>query len=412
MTDRPLGRLHDWLADVSGPSWIWHIKYIAANDTYAKSNVHQAGPYVSKELLRVAFPRLAERARRDRNPDLRLPATIDSHGYHRDVRLVWYNTRVIERRDNGRDEARMTGWGGRHAPMVEPDATGSLTVFAFRMGEGRDAEECRIWICRGIDEEETMLGIVGEVEPGQGILWSPGGSLEVGRAGRGTCTLAAEQLPAAWHERFPTAEEIVDWVVRSRPQWNRMAVDSRLTRRRDCEYEVFKSVEAYHVLPRIREGFHSVDQFVEFANSVTNRRKARSGKSLELHARCIFDEERVSYSWTPQTEVKRTPDFIFPSIERYHDPGWPEERLRMLAAKTTCKDRWRQILNEADRIPLKHLLTLQEGVSADQHREMREHNVALVVPRSLLRAYPSEIQPHLMTFEQFVAEVRPLGMGV
>ncbi|MFZ5625061.1 MAG: type II restriction endonuclease [Gemmatimonadota bacterium] len=55
---------------------------------------------------------------------------------------------------------------------------------------------------------------------------------------------------------------------------------------------VTKSVEAYHVLPRIREGFDSVDQFVEFASSVTNRRKARSGRSLELHGRCIFDEAR------------------------------------------------------------------------------------------------------------------------
>jgi hypothetical protein len=55
----------------------------------------------------------------------------------------------------------------------------------------------------------------------------------------------------------------------------------------------------------------------------------------------------------------------------------------MLAAKTTCKDRWRQILNEADRIPAKHLLTLQEGVSEGQFREMNDAGVRLVVPRAL-----------------------------
>jgi hypothetical protein len=30
----------------------------------------------------------------------------------------------------------------------------------------------------------------------------------------------------------------------------------------------------------------------------------------------------------------------------------------MLGVKTTCSDRWRQVLAEADRIQLKHLLTL------------------------------------------------------
>ncbi len=55
----------------------------------------------------------------------------------------------------------------------------------------------------------------------------------------------------------------------------------------------------------------------------------------------------------------------------------------MLAVKTTCKDRWRQILNEADKIHQVHLFTLREGVSLAQYREMRESGVRLVVPSSL-----------------------------
>ncbi len=38
----------------------------------------------------------------------------------------------------------------------------------------------------------------------------------------------------------------------------------------------------------------------------------------------------------------------------------------MLATKARCKDRWCQILNEADRIERKHLLTLRQGVSESQ----------------------------------------------
>ena len=67
----------------------------------------------------------------------------------------------------------------------------------------------------------------------------------------------------------------------------------------------------------------------------------------------------------------------------------------MLVVKTTCKDRWRQILNEADRIPVKHLFTLQEGVSVNQFQEMCESNVRLVVPKPLINKYLLEIQGYL-----------------
>ena len=34
------------------------------------------------------------------------------------------------------------------------------------------------------------------------------------------------------------------------------------------------------------------------------------------------------------TESGRTPDFIFPSCEDYHDPGYPSDLLRMVGCKT------------------------------------------------------------------------------
>ena len=79
--------------------------------------------------------------------------------------------------------------------------------------------------------------------------------------------------------------------------------------------------------------------------------------------------------------------------------------MRLLAIKTTCKDRWRQILNEADRIPRKHLLTLQEGVSESQFREMQEANVQLAVPAGLVGKYPEAVRGKLMTVKGFLGEV-------
>ncbi len=396
--------LEQWLLDVSSPEWIWHVKYLSANDTTAKANVHQGGPHLAKALFALAFPELSRRADSRKNPDLRLAARVDSHGESHDLRLVWYNNKRIEGKSNGRDEARLTQWGGRDSALLEAEATGSLTVFAFHLQQGRDADGLRIWRCRSASEEDYLLDRIGGVEPGNTRILSPTG-LEVISRGEGSCHLADDDIPAGWRTEFPSGQAIVDWVV-ERVGRRHETVDKRLVRRRDCEFDVFRSVERYHAMPRIRDGFDSVDAFVEFAGSLTNRRKARSGRSLELQARRIFDEESLSYSWTPQTESTKTPDFIFPSIDRYHDRDWPAQRLRMLAAKTTCKDRWRQILNEADRIPVKHLLTLQEGVSLNQHREMRSAGVQLVVPEGLAHAYPDEVRIELLTIEQFISDTR------
>ncbi|HFP1726886.1 TPA: type II restriction endonuclease, partial [Escherichia coli] len=108
------------------------------------------------------------------------------------------------------------------------------------------------------------------------------------------------------------------------------------------------------------------------------------------------------------TEGNKKPDFLFPSAEAYHNAEFPAEKLRMLAVKTTCKDRWRQILNEADKIHQVHLFTLQEGVSQTQYREMREAGVRLVVPSSLHKKYPEPVKAELMTLGSFIAELTGL----
>lgn len=62
----------------------------------------------------------------------------------------------------------------------------------------------------------------------------------------------------------------------------------------------------------------------------------------------------------------------------------------MLAVKTTMKDRWRQILNEANRVEHKHLLTLQDGISETQFKEMVEAKVTLVVPKTIIEKSPDQ----------------------
>ena len=229
------------------------------------------------------------------------------------------------------------------------------------------------------------------------------------------CRLAAEDIPPDWLSAFPTGAEIVAESVRMRPERGR-GPDDRLLRRRDCEYEIFLSVEEAVEMPRIREGFGTIDEFVSRAQSILQRRKARAGRSLELQAKEVFREEGLreseNFDHDVESEPGRRPDFLFPSQACYRDPSFPADRLRMLAVKTTCRDRWRQILNEAARIPTKHLLTVQEGVSETQFREMKESGVRLVVPARLRTHYPDAMRHELTSLEDFIADVRPLSAGV
>jgi hypothetical protein len=309
----------------------------------------------------------------------------------------------------------VTGFGGSASALLDPESTGALTVFAFRAVEAPQVADCHVWVCRHETEEDLVEDRVGPVEPGTWLIWPPaqGGllTLLMGTPPRANCWLSDAEIPATWRATFPSGAEIIGKAVELRPD-DTLDPDSRLLRRRQCEFEIFKSLEEAVELPHIKTGFTSIDGFIARAQTILQRRKARSGRSLELHARAIFVEERLvegtHFAHQPESEPGKRPDFLFPSAEAYRDNSFPQDRLRMLAVKTTCRDRWRQVLNEADKIPAKHLLTLQEGVSEGQFREMTQAGVQLVVPAGLTEKFPKAVQPHLQTLESFIGDVRLL----
>lgn len=110
-----------------------------------------------------------------------------------------------------------------------------------------------------------------------------------------------------------------------------------------------------------------------------NRRKSRVGKSLEHHLACIFTQNHLVFEEQAVTENNKKPDFLFPNAECYHNLQFPADDLIVLGAKTTCKDRWRQVLTEADRVEVKYLFTLQQGISKNQLREMHDSRLTINV---------------------------------
>lgn len=178
--------------------------------------------------------------------------------------------------------------------------------------------------------------------------------------------------------------------------------DIRLLQWLNAEFQLFKTIENDRYKDRIKTPFSSVGELVETANTILNRRKSRAGKSLENHLGEIFNQFKITYECQVVTEDRKKPDFIFPSREAYLNPRFDSGKLNVLAAKTTCKDRWRQVLNEADRIKTKHLFTLQQGISPNQLKEMMKYNVQLVVPSVYIKSYPEQYRPQIMTLGSFV----------
>jgi len=158
---------------------------------------------------------------------------------------------------------------------------------------------------------------------------------------------------------------------------------------------------------RLAQGFAAdVDGFLAFSLSVQNRRKSRAGYALGNHVEAILQAIGIAHRREATTEKRNGPDFLFPGEAAYHSADAPGAKLRMLAVKTTCKDRWRQVLAEADRISPKHLLTLEPGISTAQTTEMQAAALQLVVPSPLQPTYHPAQQAWLLSFSEFLALVR------
>ncbi|MDR6495627.1 hypothetical protein J2797_005551 [Paraburkholderia terricola] len=176
---------------------------------------------------------------------------------------------------------------------------------------------------------------------------------------------------------------------------------------------LFRTLERYLIADRLSTGFGAdqnnkvdVDGFLTFSLSVQNRRKSRVGLALENHLELLFAERGIRYARTASTENKSKPDFLFPGSAEYHNATFDPVRLTMLGVKSTCKDRWRQVLAEADRIQDKHLLTLETAISQHQTDEMRAKRLQLVLPRKLHESYTTPQQAWLKSIAEFVALIR------
>lgn len=392
----------EFLEKVVEGKWYYAVKRLSGNDT-GLTGGHQSGIYLPRWFFEEAIPSICRRD--EYNPRAEIEEVIFPNVGHRavGVKAIYYNSKYHPQRGLKKpyDEFRITGFGGAASPFQNPDNTGVLAIIAVRYSGG--TYHGIAWVCESKEDEALIESWIGrDVLPGE--VYGPLHATSSLFTPRGK-KLAEEIVQPSWAKDFPTGEEVFRQVVMALPMSSSGDVDKLLVKRRELEFAVFKRIEELHVAPRIAKGFKSVDEFFQYSLAVANRRKSRTGRSLELNLAQIFRDSEIKFETQAITENRKRPDFLFPSSVDYANKEFPAQKLQMMAAKTCCKDRWRQVMSEADRIAVKHLFTLQEGISENQYAEMKAGNIALVVPAPNLICFPAAIQQGLATLKGFVALV-------
>lgn len=324
-----------------------------------------------------------------------------------DVRVIWGNGQVTESAVTwygvGKSEYRLTRFGrGSGFPYLDRENVGSLLVViphSYQLFHAYvlDFDE-------DIEAVQTALGIEvigGSVAVFERGLIPPAESEDecIARNLR-AFTEAVTDFPAP-SRISAAARQAIDNCIQN---LEKLTLDERLMDAVDTEYRLFRLVERKICGPLVTRVFPDIDDFLQTAQTILQRRKSRAGLAFQNQVEHIFLERRISHKAQPK--IDGLPDFIFPSTEAYNDLSFPAERLTSLALKTTCKDRWRQVLEEAKRVPKKHLLTLQAGISVNQLREMKAANVALVVPEALQKDYNiKDSGIEMLTFGEFTQQL-------
>lgn len=366
-----------------------YCKFLSANDSGATGG-HQSGILISKAAREMMFAQELE----------------NENILKRTVEIQWQNDIRTESSFtyySSKNELRITKFG-RNFPFLNPEQTGALFVFTRQ-----SADQYSAFFLETEDDIEQFLSAFGI------------GPTETNHMIDAAAVLPETQERIAIQEfidtltvDFPLSDVMsaaardIQNRVYNHLEYIRINPDRKIIEWTNTEYALFRAIEHARYGDKISHGFATVDEFITMANMVLNRRKSRAGKSLEHHLSAIFDGNDIQYAAQAVTEGNKKPDFLFPSQAAYHNTAFPADKLISLAAKTTCKDRWRQVINEADRLRglPKYLCTLQQGISPAQMDEMQAENVILVVPRPYIASYPADRRDRIWTITKFVDYVR------
>ena len=365
-------------------------RFITANDT-GKNGSHQAGFYIPKCAAALLFDTPGVKGE---NKD-KLVKVKWQDDFTTDSRFIYYG-------QGTRNEYRITRFG-KGFPFFEEDNVGDLLIIAkqsedyydgFVLQADQDIDDFFAFFNLSPEMTNQLIDISQAKTPEKQLETSIQKLVSLY-----TDFPETTQMAKFARDIYNEANQITDEDICKTP-------DLQLLKWIDTEYALFRNFEEKIYAPIYSIPFPNCQELVKFSNIILNRRKSRAGKSLEHHLATIFTSAKLEYEEQAVTEDNKKPDFLFPSGEAYHNLMFPADKLVFLGAKTTCKDRWRQVLNEANRIETKYLFTLQQGISKNQLQEMKHEHLKLVVPSPYLSSFDKEFQSEIETLSSFINIVK------
>ncbi|MFZ6757600.1 type II restriction endonuclease [Undibacterium sp. Ji50W] len=185
---------------------------------------------------------------------------------------------------------------------------------------------------------------------------------------------------------------------------------------RDIEYKLYKRAELRHraaevvriittsgsnIVQSVVRGFPQLD--ATFL-SASQHRKSRAGRSFEQHIARLLTDGKILFEEQAVTGGRR-PDFVLPNLITLNDVNRDFGDALILSAKTTLRERWKQIAMEKFNCAI-FLATVDDRVSADAIDDMQRQEICLVVPESLKKAKEScyKDKINVITFKAFFDE--------
>lgn len=369
------------------------LKFISANDV-GLTGGHQCGFYLPKAAWELFSPHPPEKGRKDKSQ----VTVLWQDGLVTQSVVTWYGQKT-------RSEYRLTSFG-RGFPWLTHDLVGSLFILI-----PKSVNEFIAYVIDHDDDIEDVQAALDVNVVGRWALYLADREVEetadacIDRMFR-AFALAVIEFPQT-RAISEKAREVVYACVAGIAQ---KVSDEQLLEFVRNELVLFKMIERKLFQPEVTRLFADIDDFIDTALRILNARKSRAGRALENHIEFLLQESGLPFEMRKSVDGTR-PDVVMPSKKAYDDAAkgkYPAAKLIMIGVKTTCKDRWRQVLSEAPRIPVKHILTLQEGISPKQLEEMHRSKVVLVVPKELHSRYPKKNPLKLLSIDEFFVAARKI----
>jgi len=366
------------------------LKFISANDT-GLTGSHQRGFYLPKAAWQLFTPHAPEKDRCDKS-NVRITW---QDGIVTQSVVTWYGAKT-------RSEYRLTSFG-RGFRWLRHDLVGALLVLVPISHQE--------FVAYVIEHDEDIA----DVQAALNVFAIERWAVFIADREEETIESCTDRLfrefaesTTAFPDTLTISEKTREVVHACAAAIASRSIDEQLVEFIRHELMLFKMIERRFYEADVRRTFADIDDFVNTALSILNARKARAGRALENHIEFLFRQAGIPFQMRAVVEGTR-PDIVIPGRYEYElalRGRYPAEKLIVIGVKTTCKDRWRQVLNEAPLVARKHILTLQEGISPKQLEEMHRSNVALIVPKALHGKYPYERHIELLDLETFIESVR------